>query len=412
MFCTSCGARLEDGSVFCTSCGARIETVIEDTPAATSSATSSETSSDASTDAPADSVIVETSQVVEDVPESIPTEVGAPPATAAVEASTATVVFEPVTPDSASMPAAAPAMTTIDQLAGQPYAAQSYVADPYAAQAQPPAKKKSKKGLIIGIVAVVVVVAAVLSYIFLIGPALKANKEYDVQVIATGSATSSLSTTPLGLTITGTVKSDGSFFSQEYFVDGQDTIQLHEGSYTATVSAPVLASDGNLVEFSPLSIAFQVTESGASQNLTFTPAVMSVSDLTQALIDQAQGVAQKSGVGESTVNDYATKAKDKQKAEEAKKNAAEAEKKKAEEEAKAHTSGATWYVCASDFVTLRVSPSTSARAITRINSRQPVTYLGDAGSGWVRIRYDNKEGYVLSRFVSYDKNHPLDYGDV
>jgi hypothetical protein len=68
------------------------------------------------------------------------------------------------------------------------------------------------------------------------------------------------------------------------------------------------------------------------------------------------------------------------------------------------------YVCASDFVTLRTSPSISATAIVRINTREPVERLSESG-GWTQINYNGQTGYVLSKFLSSDPNAPLNYDE-
>jgi serine/threonine protein kinase len=100
------------------------------------------------------------------------------------------------------------------------------------------------------------------------------------------------------------------------------------------------------------------------------------------------------------------------------KAAAEEEARKAQEEAQEEAQAQAQapvtknilYVCASDFVTLRASPSTSARAIVRINVREPVERLSESG-GWTEIRYNGQTGYALSKFLSSDPNAPLNYDE-
>lgn len=469
MFCTNCGASIEDGNLFCVNCGTRVEAPIDEHPTSDELAAQSEAveagfaqevvdSIEEGAEVPADdatAIAEELNEIsqVESAPLSSAVEeaVALEGAEASIE-ETITLestnlapeevepvlpvepVVEPIAeptqaqvPSTEQMPVVPPMQGQAPAVAAVPLAGQQAPMHPMQSMQQVsmqsmqqvPQQKKSNKGLIIAIIAVVVIIAGILAYVFGIGPALKASKEYDVQIVTAGSAIDATATTPLAVGIKGTVLSDNSEFKETVYVSGTDTVKLHEGSYTATAVAPVLASDGTLIGFSPENISFQVTEQNGEQQLLFTAAPVDSSKLTESLITLAATMALESGESQTVVDGYVASAKEKlaaaQKAAkdaEARKQAEEAAKKKAEEEAKAHTSGATWYVCASDFVTMRVSPSTSARAITRINSRVAVTYLGDAGGGWYRIRYDGREGYVLSRFISYDKNAPLDYGDV
>ena len=124
-----------------------------------------------------------------------------------------------------------------------------------------------------------------------------------------------------------------------------------------------------------------------------------VSDLS----DEAQK-ALDDHIGFSTVEEAQVKIKSYEEAvEKAKQEAAE----KAKEAA-----SSTWFVCASDFVTLRSSPATNSSALTRITSREPVEYLGSAGNGWSFVSYYGTRGYVISKFISPDSNAPLVYDSV
>lgn len=67
------------------------------------------------------------------------------------------------------------------------------------------------------------------------------------------------------------------------------------------------------------------------------------------------------------------------------------------------------YCIASDYATLRKNPSRSAKEITKITTREEVTYLGKSGS-FYHVKYAGKKGYVLKSYFSPDYDAPLNYG--
>ena len=120
---------------------------------------------------------------------------------------------------------------------------------------------------------------------------------------------------------------------------------------------------------------------------------------------------------ENKVDEYRAAAKAAADEEAARKAAEEeAARKAAEEEAarKAAEEAArnTWYVCASDFVTLRSAPDIKATALERIYCRDAVEYVEDVGGGWSCIRHNGTTGYVITKFISPDSNAALVYDDV
>ena len=70
----------------------------------------------------------------------------------------------------------------------------------------------------------------------------------------------------------------------------------------------------------------------------------------------------------------------------------------------------TLYCRASEYATLRETPSTSANALTTIPSRGAVEHLGEDGSFYY-VKYNGMRGYVLKDFFSFDRNASLNYGD-
>lgn len=70
----------------------------------------------------------------------------------------------------------------------------------------------------------------------------------------------------------------------------------------------------------------------------------------------------------------------------------------------------TLYCCASDFATLRRSASRDAAEITKIGSREEVTYLGSQGD-FYQVSYGSQTGYVLKEYFATSPDAPLNYGD-
>ncbi len=73
--------------------------------------------------------------------------------------------------------------------------------------------------------------------------------------------------------------------------------------------------------------------------------------------------------------------------------------------------GSTMLYCrASDFATLRESPSRSSKSIIKILTGERVDKLGESGDFYY-VRFGNDTGYVLKDFFSRDPNAPLNYDD-
>ncbi len=68
-----------------------------------------------------------------------------------------------------------------------------------------------------------------------------------------------------------------------------------------------------------------------------------------------------------------------------------------------------FYCRASDYATLRATPSRSGTDLAHIGSREKVTYLGTDGE-FYKVRYKGTEGYVLKDFFSSNPDAPLNYG--
>lgn len=72
------------------------------------------------------------------------------------------------------------------------------------------------------------------------------------------------------------------------------------------------------------------------------------------------------------------------------------------------TQNRIYYCCASDYATLRAKPSTKSTALDKIYTRDSVVFLG-VSEPFYYVRYNGKEGYVLSKFLSENINAPLNY---
>lgn len=68
------------------------------------------------------------------------------------------------------------------------------------------------------------------------------------------------------------------------------------------------------------------------------------------------------------------------------------------------------YCCASDYASLRSGASRDSGVITRISSREAVTYLGSSGE-FYRVSFKGQTGYVLKNYFSASPDAPLNYGD-
>lgn len=380
MFCTNCGSPVQDDMRFCTNCGAPIQAEFDQT-------------------------------IVEDIAEEIPTEKELITATASEEsvadaiskepvaqtAQTAQMpsVSQPVSPQAYAVPTTIPASS---QTAVMPIPATA------AQQVNNQQPKKSKSPLIIIIVALVVIaITAVLAGVFFLAPqdekqetssntTTETTKLTSVSISISGTNYSSASCTPVCVMIEGTDDA-GKDYSKGFDFDGSSTIDLAPGRYKATPLASPISDSGTLYTITPSAISFVVSATGVSESVAFQLTPIPAADLTDSQLDAAMDAAESAGISASELIALHQKAID------------------ARNDAKEKASD-TWYVCASDFVTLRSRASTSASAITRINSREPVKYVRDAGSGWSEVAYNGKTGYVLTRFISKDKNAPLDYGDV
>ncbi|MBQ9068256.1 MAG: protein kinase [Eggerthellaceae bacterium] len=176
---------------------------------------------------------------------------------------------------------------------------------------------------------------------------------------------------------------------------GQAEEAAQSGSYYLGVSngkVAIYASDqATPIEVSDINVADLNADSQAS---------IDAKELTCSSLDEARGYL---SAWQSQI-DY-----EKEQAAEAERQRQEEEERKRQEEEAARN---TWYVCANDFVTLRASTSTGSTALMRISVREPIEYLGDAGSGWSHVRYNGTEGYVITKFISPDQNAPLVYDDV
>lgn len=73
------------------------------------------------------------------------------------------------------------------------------------------------------------------------------------------------------------------------------------------------------------------------------------------------------------------------------------------------TSSNVLYCCASDWATLRTAASRSASEITKVMSRESVTYISTSGD-FFYVSYKGQKGYILSAYLSSDANAPLNYG--
>ena len=65
--------------------------------------------------------------------------------------------------------------------------------------------------------------------------------------------------------------------------------------------------------------------------------------------------------------------------------------------------GNTYYVIASEYVTLRDAATRTGREITKINRGEKVTYLSTDGE-FSYVSYNGTKGYILSEFLSKNKN--------
>lgn len=69
----------------------------------------------------------------------------------------------------------------------------------------------------------------------------------------------------------------------------------------------------------------------------------------------------------------------------------------------------TLYCRASEYATLRKSPSKSSDEIKKIYCRDSVKFISSSGEFYY-VKYQDKYGYVLKDYFSSDKNAPLNYG--
>ena len=66
-------------------------------------------------------------------------------------------------------------------------------------------------------------------------------------------------------------------------------------------------------------------------------------------------------------------------------------------------SGNTYYVIASEYVTLRDAASRSGREITKVNRGEKVTYISSDGEFYY-VSYNGNKGYILAEFLSKNKD--------
>lgn len=431
--CPSCGAPLAEDAAFCTACGAKRDERASDAASAPSAETTVRRCKSCGAVLDADArfctecgatEFVEAAEAVETVKPAVPA-AATPAATAMPAAATTAVIDEQAKTqalDSLGVPATTQVMPPVSQPAARPATqpATNYVAPPA------PQKTRSKKPMIIAIVVVIVILALVggLAAYHFAGPGLPfLSKESSAKGSQSAAATPTTTTldatftgegysaefgTPVAVEIKGTTTEESASFQETFYIDGTGKVEVPLGSYTATPLASPFNADGGMYSFEPTSIAFVVSATGSSEPLKWTLKPLAADALTPEMINAAGQAAIDGGVAQSDVDSLKQKAT-------ALRDQASAQKDadaKAKAEAEAKNSANTWYVCASDFVTLRASKSTNATAIVRINVREPVTYIGDAGGGWSEVEYNGKRGYVLTRFISKDPNAPLDYGDV
>ena len=238
--------------------------------------------------------------------------------------------------------------------------------------------------------------------------------------------------------ISGTA-SNGETFNEVQFVDAAGSgISVPVGSYLLTFPASPLTTDGILYEVPDdvfnLRIPDGVPE-GSSYHANSVKAEFKRStalDETDSMIEQAHRYALMDESQASKANKLYSIAKD------VHEKAVEEEKSKKESSGSGDSGSSNapqtqtptpsnppassqypsvapssvYYVCASEFVTLRVSPSTNSTAITRIPSRYEVTLITHLGNGWSEVSFGGRTGYVISKFISTDRNAPLVYDDV
>lgn len=424
--CPSCGAPLAEDAAFCTACGAKRDESASDAASAPSAEATVRRCKSCGAVVDADARFCTECGATEfvEAAEAVETAKPAPtpaPAPAPASAPVASVIDEQAKTqalDSLAAPATTQVMPPVSQPATQ--SATNYVAPPV------PQKNRSKKPMVIAIVVVVVILALVggLAAYHFAGPGLpflgKESSAKSSQSAAATSTTTSLDVTftgedysaefgtPVALEIKGTTTEESASFQETFYIDGTGKVEVPLGSYTATPLASPFNANGGMYGFDPTSIAFVVSATGSSEPLKWTLKPLAADALTPEVINAAGQAAIDGGVAQSDVDSLKQKAMALRDQASAQKDA----QAKADAEAEAKKASNTWYVCASDFVTLRASKSTNATAIVRINVREPVTYIGDAGGGWSEVEYNGKRGYVLTRFISKDPNAPLDYGDV
>ncbi len=75
------------------------------------------------------------------------------------------------------------------------------------------------------------------------------------------------------------------------------------------------------------------------------------------------------------------------------------ESKKKEQQFMESIEGTTEYICiAKEFINIRVSPSTTASVLGRVN-RGSTVYVYEIKDGFARVRYGSKIGYANAKFI-------------
>ncbi len=74
--------------------------------------------------------------------------------------------------------------------------------------------------------------------------------------------------------------------------------------------------------------------------------------------------------------------------------------KETTESASASSSVILWVVNCDEWISLRSSPSTSASRLKQIPLGASCEYLGDAGNGFYKVRYNGTVGYALSQYLN------------
>ena len=69
---------------------------------------------------------------------------------------------------------------------------------------------------------------------------------------------------------------------------------------------------------------------------------------------------------------------------------------------------AEYKVITADAVNFRSGPSTSYSSLGKLNKGDKVEYLGESGS-WVKVKYNNKTGYVYGSYVGDDTSATIKY---